>query len=320
MRPRQKYDFRGVNGDIFRDCAIYYLSYLDSKIAQGESAPYPSLRHGLIELLNELKKHETFTMRERWYVTKSMAEFFEPYLLRKYTIAPFFSEEHDTYIGRLTLKDSAGMEYLLAKYSNEELENFLSFLKEDCVDVSCLIGLSQDSFIRDELRVFSSKRLAKLLRHDRCYKYDIEGWREVIDLINNHGFTQEELKDIVDNDPKGRYEFSQDGTLIRARYGHTVPVIVAGATEATPPDILYHGTASRNIVSIMKEGIKRMNRNFVHLSTDYDIALSVGARHGESVVLKINSKQMHSDGVRFRVTTNGVWLTEFVDSRYVKIQ
>ena len=43
-----------------------------------------------------------------------------------------------------------------------------------------------------------SKRLAYLLRHDRKYQFDVNGWREVSDLINKHGFTLEDLCAIVD--------------------------------------------------------------------------------------------------------------------------
>ena len=42
------------------------------------------------------------------------------------------------------------------------------------------------------------KRLSFLLRHDREYAFDEHGWREVNDLTENHGYTMEELEEIVD--------------------------------------------------------------------------------------------------------------------------
>ena len=64
-----------------------------------------------------------------------------------------------------------------------------------------------------------SKRLAYLLRHDRKYRFDANGWREVSDLTEKHGFTFEELCVIVDTNNKQRFEFSEDMQYIRARQG-----------------------------------------------------------------------------------------------------
>ena len=52
------------------------------------------------------------------------------------------------------------------------------------------------------------KKLSYLLRHDKSYAFDEHGWREVGDLLDNHGFTMEELREIVATNNKQRYEFS----------------------------------------------------------------------------------------------------------------
>ena len=54
------------------------------------------------------------------------------------------------------------------------------------------------------------KKLSFLLRHDNSYLFDAHGWREVRDLITNHGYTMEELMEIVVTYNKQRYEFSED--------------------------------------------------------------------------------------------------------------
>lgn len=51
------------------------------------------------------------------------------------------------------------------------------------------------------------KKLSYLLRHDTSYAFDEHGWREVNDLVANHGFTMEELLEIVATNNKQRYEF-----------------------------------------------------------------------------------------------------------------
>ncbi len=164
--------------------------------------------------------------------------------------------------------------------------------------------------------IHKEKRLAFLLRHDKNYAFDVHGWREVNDLVVNHGYTMEELREIVATNNKQRYEFSEDMTRIRARQGHSIQVDVELA-EATPPDMLYHGTAKAFMESIMSQGIQKGKRLYVHLSTTIDMATKVGERHGKPVVLAIDAKRMHDDGIKFFLSRNSVWLTEFVDVNYI---
>lgn len=161
-----------------------------------------------------------------------------------------------------------------------------------------------------------SKRLAFLLRHDTEYLFEEHGWRNVCDLISNHGYSMDELLDIVVNNDKQRYEFNDDKSRIRARQGHSVKVDVE-LKEVTPPDVLYHGTATRFIDSIRKIGLVKGTRQHVHLSFTEDTALNVGSRHGEPVILTIIAKQMVADGIKFYLSNNGVWLTDFVDVKYI---
>ena len=160
------------------------------------------------------------------------------------------------------------------------------------------------------------KKLSYLLRHDKSYTFGEHGWRAVSDLVANHGFTMEELREIVATNNKQRYEFSEDMTSIRARQGHSIQVDVELA-EATPPDMLYHGTAKAFVESIMSQGIQKGKRLYVHLSSTIEATTKVGARHGEPVVLCIDAKRMHEDGIKFFLSRNGVWLTEFVDAQYI---
>ena len=163
------------------------------------------------------------------------------------------------------------------------------------------------------------KELAFFLRHDKDYQFDPRGWREVKDLVDNHGFTQESLESIVRADEKGRYEFNQDHTLIRAVQGHSIPYIQPDLVEKEPPEYLYHGTSSRFIDSIMKEGLKPMSRVYVHLSEDYETAVKVGKRHGgEVVVLRIPAKDMYKNGQVFYQAKNNVWLTNKVETSWIE--
>lgn len=167
--------------------------------------------------------------------------------------------------------------------------------------------------------IHKEKHLAYLLRHDKSYDFDIHGWRTVHDLVENHGYSREELEAIVAHSNKQRFEFSDDGLSIRARQGHSVAVDVE-LEEATPPEYLYHGTITANLPSIAEKGILRMSRQYVHLSVDEATALKVGERRkGEHVVLKVSARKMWEDGHRFWLSRNGVWLTETVPPKYLEI-
>ena len=164
-----------------------------------------------------------------------------------------------------------------------------------------------------------SKRLAYLLRHDTSYEFDVTGWRYVRDLTQNHGFTISELIDIVREDNKGRYEFSQDLKQIRALQGHSIPGIEPGILLATPPEMLYHGTSSRFIDQIYNSGLKKMSRNHVHLSKDLETAKKVGIRHGgKLIVIEIDCNSMVKDGYNFWISRNNVWLSQDIPAQYFK--
>lgn len=174
-----------------------------------------------------------------------------------------------------------------------------------------------------------SKYLSLILRHkpdEINISLDEHGWADVLELIkgiNNTGrkIDFDLLEEIVRTDNKGRYSFNEDKTKIRANQGHSVRVDVE-LKEINPPDTLYHGTATRFIKSILdkKEGLKPMSRLYVHLSKDYDTAVKVGMRHGNAIVLEVNARQMKEDGYVFYLSENGVYLTESVPSKYLKIK
>lgn len=152
---------------------------------------------------------------------------------------------------------------------------------------------------------------------------DEYGWANVDELlsgINNSGRTvdMELLEEIVRTDQKQRYSFNEDKTLIRANQGHSISVDVE-LEEMQPPQVLYHGTASRFLDAIMQEGLKPMSRLYVHLSKDIETAKVVGARHGAPIILKINTSQMQEDGMKFYLSKNGIWLTKNIPTKYIEL-
>lgn len=170
-----------------------------------------------------------------------------------------------------------------------------------------------------------SKFLSYVLRHNPDsigIQLDCGGWADVSKLLQaskQRGLqiTQDELKEVVKRSDKHRFSFSENGLRIRANYGHSIAVDL-GYSPTIPPDVLYHGTASRNLKSIRANGLTKGNRKYVHLSPDPITATSVGQRHGKPIVLEVLSCRMNSDGYKFYLPTDKVWLTDQVPPEYLR--
>lgn len=169
-----------------------------------------------------------------------------------------------------------------------------------------------------------SKFLSLILRHQPeiiHLELDENGWADVNELMtksakNKIYFTSEELDEIVETNNKKRFAFNENKTKIRASQGHSVDIDLALKPQQ-PPEFLYHGTAANNVSSILEKGIEKRSRRHVHLSADKETATHVGMRHGKPVILTIRTGNMYQDGIEFYFSDNGVWLTDFVEAKYI---
>jgi len=168
-----------------------------------------------------------------------------------------------------------------------------------------------------------SKHLSYILRHKPeaiGIDLDAAGWAEIDVLIakspkiSNRG----QIAEVVAENDKQRFIISGDGNRIRANQGHSISIDL-GLQPTQPPDALYHGTATRFLDVILEQGLKKMNRQHVHLSADLETATKVGARHGKVVILELDISAMKRDGFDFFVSENGVWLTDHVPPKYLSL-
>ena len=171
-----------------------------------------------------------------------------------------------------------------------------------------------------------SKFLSKHLRHEPetlGLTLAPGGWAAVADLLAGAarvGFliSREELERVVAENDKRRFSLDKTGERIRANQGHSTEVDLQ-LPEVDPPEMLFHGTVERFLDAIRAEGLKKMNRHDVHLSPDIQTASRVGQRRGKPIVLTIDAGKMAADGFKFRVSANGVWLTERVPPQYIRL-
>ena len=169
-----------------------------------------------------------------------------------------------------------------------------------------------------------SKFISLVLRHKpeaANLTVDKYGYAQVDELVaylnkSTGGFTVTDLDTIVETDDKQRYSYNNDRTKIRAVQGHSFPVDL-GLEAQQPPLLLFHGTSTKYLDSIMEKGIISKSRQYVHLSKDVDTAYTVGLRHGAgTVILVVSANQMWKDGYKFFLSDNGVWLVEEVPTKY----
>jgi putative RNA 2'-phosphotransferase len=171
-----------------------------------------------------------------------------------------------------------------------------------------------------------SKFLSLVLRHQPeliGLNLDEQGWTPVPELLEklrqqNIVIDHTALQQIVATNNKKRFAFNEDQTQIRASQGHSVGVSL-DYHPTIPPAVLYHGTAEKNLPSILQHGLKKQSRHHVHLSADKETAVNVGRRHGKPVVLEVKAADMHRDGCQFFVSANGVWLTDQVLPNYLQV-
>lgn len=163
------------------------------------------------------------------------------------------------------------------------------------------------------------------LRH-APWEYELEldddGWVGVDQLLTalkqNSKWIDVKMADLahmISESEKKRHEIV-DGR-IRAFYGHSVPNKIL-KNQVTPPAILYHGTAKKVKDSILQEGLKPNQRQYVHLSKDVETAMQVGKRRDSNpIIFEIDTKLACENGVKFYLGDEEVWLADLIPPKYL---
>ncbi|WP_339850357.1 RNA 2'-phosphotransferase [uncultured Dokdonia sp.] len=170
-----------------------------------------------------------------------------------------------------------------------------------------------------------SKLISYWLRHkpeDGNIQLDQFGWAEmksVITALNSKRFelTENQLIELNDSFDKVRWEIDSEKKRIKATHGHSISIEQELNSEL-PNKILFHGTASKNIAGIIKNGLLSGQRQYVHLSEDIEMASKVGKRHGKPFLIEINTTELIENGWEFFKTQQNVWLTKNIPSKYLE--
>jgi putative RNA 2'-phosphotransferase len=175
--------------------------------------------------------------------------------------------------------------------------------------------------------VDTSKFLSFVLRHKPeaiDLELDRDGWAGIDMLVasaarHGHALDRALIELVVATNDKKRFSISDDGLRIRASQGHSTAAVSLSHVEKVPPPLLYHGTATRFLESILAKGLIAGTRHHVHLSADAMTAIAVGKRHGKPLVLLVDAAKMHARATPFYLSDNGVWLTEHVPAEFLTV-
>ncbi len=170
--------------------------------------------------------------------------------------------------------------------------------------------------MRDLKRI--SKKLAYILRHNpKAFgiELDNEGWVSISEIEAKAKIKRNEILQVVKTQRKKRFEIK--GGRIRALYGHTCIRLKYQPVE--PPDVLYHGTSPESAERILKEGLKPMKRQYVHLSRSVDDAIEVGRRHAKRpFVLKVRAREAYKKGIPFYLAGD-TYLAPYVPPEFIEV-
>ena len=172
----------------------------------------------------------------------------------------------------------------------------------------------------DQRRI--SKLLSLILRHrpdEFGLNMDDFGFiplDEVLEAVQqrNADVTSEDIEQMVANSRQKRFEIS-DGA-IRALYGHSFFVEMDGE-PIQPPEHLYLGTTSAAARKMKEEGMRPVDRFYLHLSMTRAMAESRSRQVGRPCVIEVKARQASEEGQIGFFSRGEVVLSREVPADYV---
>jgi putative RNA 2'-phosphotransferase len=172
-----------------------------------------------------------------------------------------------------------------------------------------------------------SKFLSLLLRH-RPSRFPIaldeSGYADLNEVLRIlHGLpnfrwaTRPDVEAVCES--SGRQRFELAGDRIRALYGHTA--IRPSYPLVVPPPQLYHGTAQERLALILQEGIRPMERQYVHLAATSALARTIAIRHTpDPIILTVAAEAAYAAGISFYQPIPEIYLSDTIPPDYISTE
>jgi putative RNA 2'-phosphotransferase len=169
-----------------------------------------------------------------------------------------------------------------------------------------------------------SRFLTYLLRHqpkEYPLVFDKRGfvdWADIVELVQERFYdvTEDQIEAVVSGSEKKRFEL--ENGKVRATYGHSFPVELGSGAE--PPEKLYYGAARDLAQSMLKNGLKPRDRQYVHLSVTAEEAESVARRHDPApAIIVVDVRAAQGEGIRFH-ESGPLFLAEAVPAKFLSLK
>ncbi|MFX0024690.1 MAG: RNA 2'-phosphotransferase [Candidatus Hermodarchaeota archaeon] len=170
-----------------------------------------------------------------------------------------------------------------------------------------------------------SKFLSYILRHNP-EKFgiilDSEGFADLYSILGvlNERYkdleiTREFIEELIRHSDKRRFEIVKD--KIRAYYGHSFDDKIIMNEANSLPSNLYHGTNLEAYEKIKYVGLKKIGRQYVHLSENIETAISVGKRRTKNpIILVVDTNIAQKEGIKF-FKSGDMYLAEYIPPKYI---
>ena len=172
-----------------------------------------------------------------------------------------------------------------------------------------------------------SRGMAAVLRHGvGGVRIDSSGWVSLEELASaltrmfKTPVRRQHIMEVLRNDYVGRYELDEHSGRVRALYGHSIPVTIS-YRRASPGEVklLYHGTTRERLDKILREGLRPLDRLWVHMYNSYELAAERSMRRrGKPTVLVIDAEAMLLSGYNIFRAGRYVYVAKHVPSKFIK--
>ncbi|MFO8017301.1 MAG: RNA 2'-phosphotransferase [Promethearchaeia archaeon] len=174
--------------------------------------------------------------------------------------------------------------------------------------------------------VSMSKFLSYMLRHHPekfNIQLDTHGYADlekVLKVLNDRyekrNITKETIEEMIKRSNKKRFEVEEQ--QIRAYYGHSVDKKIEMQKAENLPNNLYHGTTPKAYKNIQKSGLRKKNRQYVHLSKNLKTGINVGKRRTDTpVILKIKVQEAKDEGIIF-YRSGDIYLANYIPPKFLE--
>ena len=171
--------------------------------------------------------------------------------------------------------------------------------------------------------------LSKLMSYILCHRPDefglfldedgfvsLKEFHQAIVEENGWSFVRKShLMDIINYADRQRFELREG--KIKAIYGHSLPAKL-NYVPVAPPKLLYHAATRKSYPHILEKGLSPVNRQYVHLTLNKELALRTGKRRdNKPVLLEIMAQRASREGIKFYCLKQLIYFAETIPPSYI---